>query len=169
MATLIEKEKESTWGVAFKVNPSHIRSTISYLNTREKGYSMKEVTFSPCQSRRRDMPSMTIVAYIGTETSPKYLGPESLDKIARQIVSTRGCSGSNSEYVLNIASSMREIAPEVEDEHLFSLEARIKDLLFPPSPAAVEQRLVLRVGRNIVNDVKDDSLRHNRKLTISVL
>ena len=72
---------------------------------------------------------MTVLVYISTETSPRYLGPASEDSIARQVISTKGCSGLNSEYVLNLASSMREIAPQVHDEHLFSLEAKIKELL----------------------------------------
>ena len=152
VATLVQKDKESTWGVAFKVSASEVCDTVAYLNAREQGYSMHKVTFYPC--KRRDMQPMTVVAYIGTDKSPSYLGPASVDTMAREIVSTRGCSGSNSEYVLNLASSMREIAPEVNDEHLFSLEARIKELLVSSSLA--EQRL-LRVDVIVVGRINSSS------------
>lgn len=126
MVTLVENEDESTWGVAFKVHASQVCSTIAYLSVREQGYTTHKVTFYPCDSL---MKPMTVLAYIGTETSPSYLGPASEEHIARQVINTRGCSGSNTEYVLNLASSMREIAPKVHDEHLFTLEAKIKELL----------------------------------------
>ena len=154
MATLVQKEKETTWGVAFKVNSSEVCATIAYLNAREQGYSMHKVTFYPCE--RRDVPPITAVAYIGTEKSPSYLGPASVDKIARQIVSTKGCSGPNSDYVLSLASSMREIAPEVNDEHLFSLEARVKELLVSMSSLAQGEQRLLRVD-SIVGRVDSSS------------
>ena len=152
VATLVQKDKESTWGVAFKVNTSEVCDTIAYLNAREQGYSMLKVTFHPCE--KRDMQPITVVAYIATDKNPSYLGPASVDKMAREIVSTRGCSGSNSEYVLNIASSMREIASEVNDEHLFSLEARIKELMVSSSLA--EQR-ILRVDGIVVGRINSSS------------
>ena len=79
------------------------------------------------------MSSMTVLVYIGTAASPSYLGPASEDSIARQVICSRGCNGPNTDYVLNLASSMREIAPEVNDEHLFLLEKKIKKLLLLPS------------------------------------
>ena len=126
--TLVESEEETTWGIAFKVHASQACSTIAYLNHREQGYSTRELTFYPSEGADHTEP-MTVLAYIGTEASSHYLGQASEDSIARQVVSTEGCSGSNTEYVLNLASSMREIAPEVHDEHLFTLETKIKELL----------------------------------------
>ena len=127
VVTLVPQEKESTWGVAYKVHTSHVSSTFAYLNKREKGYSLHRMTFHPHSSSQ--MLPTTVLVYIGTEGSPCYLGPAPQEKIAQQIVSSRGCSGLNTEYALNLASSMREIAPEVVDEHLFTLEAKIKELL----------------------------------------
>lgn len=123
----MENKDERTWGVAFKLHASQVCSTFAYLNVREQGYTTHEVTFYPCDSAV--MQPMTVLVYIGTEDSPSYLGPASEEHIAQHVISTRGCSGSNTEYVLNLASSMREIAPEVHDEHLFTLEAKIKELL----------------------------------------
>ena len=58
-----------------------------------------------------------------------YLGPAPLGDIARQIVKCKGPSGCNTEYVLNLAQEMRKIAPGVDDQHLFSLEGHIREIL----------------------------------------
>ena len=42
---------------------------------------------------------------------------------------SRGESGPNTEYVLELAKSMREIAPDVPDEHLYSLTEKVENLL----------------------------------------
>ena len=160
----MRRDKESTWGVAFKVNASQVCATIAYLNAREQGYSTHRVTFYPCKNTH--IPPLTVLVYISTETSsPTYLGPASTDTIARQVVNTGGFSGTNTEYVLNLASSMREIAPEVEDEHLFSLEARIKELLLltsstlpPCSPCSTQDRLSASSS-----SVEPDTRSHNRE------
>ena len=140
----MEKKNESTWGVALKVNASQVCSTIAYLNTRERGYAMHRVTFYPCKSR--EMPPITVLVYIGSEASPSYLGPASEENIARQVVRSRGCSGPNTDYVLNLATSMREIAPEEHDDHLFLLEAKIKELL-QLQPLDKEERVITSPDR----------------------
>lgn len=126
--TLVKDAEESTWGVAFKVKGSEAYGTISYLNGREQGYSTEEVTFYPTD---RDMDPITVLVYIATEKSSCYLGPASDEAIAKQVVKAKGFSGTNTEYVLNLASSMREIAPHIKDNHLYSLEAKVKELLSP--------------------------------------
>lgn len=127
VATLVQHKDESTWGVAYKVHASDVCRTFAYLNVREKGYSKHKVIFYPYESA--GLQPMTVLVYISTEDSPQYLGPAPEDSIARQVISSKGCSGTNSEYVLNLASSMRQIAPQVHDEHLFTLETKIKELL----------------------------------------
>lgn len=129
VVTLVKDGEESTWGIAFKVKASEAYGAISYLNGREQGYSTEEVTFYPTD---KDMDPITALVYIATEKSSCYLGPASEDAIAKQVVSAKGFSGTNTEYVLNLASSMREIAPHVKDDHLYSLEAKVKELLLPP-------------------------------------
>ena len=56
-----------------------------------------------------------------------FLGPASEEEIATQVVKSRGASGCNTEYVLNLAEAMRSIAPSIQDRHLFALEKLIKD------------------------------------------
>lgn len=55
-------------------------------------------------------------------------GPASIEAIAKQVVSCEGPSGPNKEYVYNLAETMRQIAPKVQDDHLFGLEACVREL-----------------------------------------
>lgn len=114
--------------MAYKVDPKNIMEVMAYLDHREKGgYTTKEVTFYPHPVL--DTKPYATLLYIGTEANPLYLGPAPLKDIAMQVFSARGHSGCNTEYVLNLAHSMRKIAPGVEDQHLFSLECHIREML----------------------------------------
>jgi cation transport regulator ChaC len=121
--------QECTWGVAYLVNPMDVAEVMAYLNHREKGgYVTKEVLFYPKETDG-DMKPFTTLMYIATETNPLYLGPAPVEDMARQIVKSRGPSGCNAEYALKLAHGMREIAPSVPDDHLFSLEKAINDIV----------------------------------------
>ena len=67
--------------------------------------------------------------YIATESNPNYLGPQTIESLATRIVMSTGESGPNTEYVLELAKSMREIAPHVPDEHLYGLSEKVRSLL----------------------------------------
>ena len=109
------------------MDPAAAPEVITQLNKRETStYITRKVTFYPKDSNIA--PFMALV-YVGTETSSGFLGPASLQDMAEQIVQSRGKSGANSEYVLKLASIVREIAPHVRDEHLFILEEKVLDLL----------------------------------------
>ena len=107
--------------------PTAVPEVIAQLNQREtSAYVTREVMFYPKETK---LAPFSVLTYIGTETSSGFLGPASLQDTAEQIVQSIGKSGTNSEYVLKLASIMREIAPHVHDEHLFSLEEKVLDLL----------------------------------------
>lgn len=66
------------------------------------------------------------MVYLGSYVYLYFTGPASIEDIAKQVVSCTGPSGTNKEYVYNLAAAMRLIAPGVIDEHLFALEEAIR-------------------------------------------
>ena len=112
------------------MEPSAVPEVIAQLNQREtSAYITREVTFYPKDTTALYTTPFPVLVYIGTENSFGYLGPASIEDIAEQIVQCSGKSGTNVEYVLKLASTMREITPDAHDEHLFSLEKKVLSLL----------------------------------------
>lgn len=52
-----------------------------------------------------------------------------MKEIVEQVLTAVGPSGPNIDYVLSLANKMREIAPDIEDEHLFAVEKGIQQFL----------------------------------------
>lgn len=125
VATIVpaENENDTVWGVAYKIPPSKIPAVTSHLDFREKGgYKQAKVTFYP--GDENDEP-FDLILYVGTEDNPFYLGPAPLKDMATQIFYSIGPSGHNKEYIFNLAEALRNIAPEAEDNHLYSLEKEL--------------------------------------------
>lgn len=102
-----------------------MEESLQYLNVREVllgGYTTEVVEFLP---KEKSHSSLLALVYIATSDNPIYLGPASDVEIAAQIAVSRGKTGHNVEYLLRLAEFMRLSCPEVEDEHLFSIEAAL--------------------------------------------
>lgn len=69
------------------------------------------------------------MVYIGTTDNEQFVGPAPAKDLAKQIYETYGPSGWNAEYLLNLAEALREISPDVKDEHVFELEALVKEYI----------------------------------------
>ncbi len=122
-------QEDKTWGIAYKVKPEDIPETMANLERREiDGYKTYKVGFFPADTSDHSS-TMQVIVYIATETNPSYLGPAVTGVMAQHILKSRGLSGCNVEYAMELAKAMREIAPHVHDNHLFELEAEIKLLL----------------------------------------
>lgn len=132
--------EDRVWGVAYEIAKEDEEMVTVQLDHREKdGYNKLLVTFYPAQNgfidsennkpqKSGDHDPFKLVIYVGLDTNPWYVGPLSTEEMARRIVNARGNSGPNREYLYNLANTMRDIAPDEEDEHLFTLEAAVKDL-----------------------------------------
>ncbi|XP_019374574.1 PREDICTED: glutathione-specific gamma-glutamylcyclotransferase 1 [Gavialis gangeticus] len=130
VATLLEDYEACTWGVAYQVCGEQIAASLQYLNMREAvlgGYDTKLVKFHPLE-KDADEPILALV-YIATPQNPSYLGPASEEDIAAQIIVSSGRAGHNIEYLLQLADFMRYFCPQVEDEHLFSIEEALISIL----------------------------------------
>ncbi|KAK1158844.1 glutathione-specific gamma-glutamylcyclotransferase 1-like [Acipenser oxyrinchus oxyrinchus] len=113
-----------TWGVGYEVHGTQIEESLRYLNIRESslgGYVTELVEFYP----RGEDEAVLALVYIATSDNPIYLGPASSEEIAAQIAMSSGKTGHNIEYLVRLAEFMRLYCPEVEDDHLFSIETAI--------------------------------------------
>ena len=75
-----------------------------------------------------------MIFFSGTENNPFYTGPTDEDTIAKIIASASGPSGSNAEYLFQLANTMRALG--VQDDHLFNIEQKVRSILknnFSPS------------------------------------
>lgn len=76
-------------------------------------------SFGQCRLLEVEVPEVLLIKHSGT------VGSEPLDDLARIIWSSVGPSGPNKDYMLNLASAVRELAPESHDSHLAALEVRL--------------------------------------------
>ncbi|KAI5699713.1 hypothetical protein M8J76_015163 [Diaphorina citri] len=141
VATLVQEPESIVWGRAFLVSG---KSAVPYLHTREGtlgGYKTSFEQFYPKDhsdesSSSEDGLSETsqpirTMMFIACPTNSMWLGEAPLHEIANQIVSCKGPSGHNAEYVLRLAIFMRENIPDahVHDPELFTLEIMIRSRL----------------------------------------
>lgn len=113
-------------GIAYKIPKSKHHEVINHLDYREKnGYERHRVTFHPLDGTYQ--PISDILIYVATKDNTSYAGHLcDLNLIANQIFDAHGPSGSNREYLYQLADAMRRIFPDHCDEHLFELEQLLR-------------------------------------------
>jgi cation transport regulator ChaC len=114
VVTLIEAPGEVCGGRAFLVE----NDVFEHLDHREKnGYERIAVGIA--------FESETVdgVVYRAAEGNPAFLGPAPLKEMAEQINRSVGPSGSNREYLLELAQALRGLG--YSDPHVFELERRV--------------------------------------------
>lgn len=110
-----------------------IQEALDYLYTREAilgGYEMLYTKFHA----RGTWDTEEVLVFTATRGSGVYLGPADTKVMAEQIVGTRGLAGPNIDYVTNIADFVRTHIPEDEDDHLFSLDRTIRNIVSGTNP-----------------------------------
>ncbi|NIB41681.1 gamma-glutamylcyclotransferase [Pseudomaricurvus alkylphenolicus] len=118
VVTLIEEQDAHCGGVAYLITPGEFE----HLDYREKNGYLRvatELTFD-------DGNHATGVVYIAREDNGAFLGPAPERDIAQHIASSQGPSGHNSDYLTELAQSLRELC--YEDEHVFRLEKYLAEI-----------------------------------------
>ena len=115
VVTLIPSGENRCRGVAYLVE----QEVFNHLDHREKnGYERHatNIVFDDHETSTRG------VVYVAHEGNPAYLGPtESLEQLAAHISQSHGPSGSNRDYLLQLADALRALGEH--DSHVFALES----------------------------------------------
>ncbi|MDH3220536.1 MAG: gamma-glutamylcyclotransferase [Gammaproteobacteria bacterium] len=118
VVTLIEEAGAVCGGLAYLVEAPVFRQ----LDIREKNGYLRvatEMTFDDGSHA----PGLT---YIATPDNEAYLGEASEYEIARHIYRAEGPSGTNADYLLDLAAALRELG--LHDQHVFDIEFHILKL-----------------------------------------
>lgn len=114
VVTLIPADGALCRGVAYLIEPE----VFEHLDHREKnGYERHQQSIY-LEDRGVDVPG---VVYVAAEDNHAYLGPAELTDLATHIARSHGPSGSNTDYVLQLAEALRELGDH--DPHVHALEA----------------------------------------------
>ena len=96
------------------------------LDVREKdGYTIVDTAFYPNDSEQTEKSCYTYTAH---SDNPFWAGDEPLARMAEQIARAQGPSGTNREYLFQLAAAIRNITPVI-DEHLSTLEQLVQDIV----------------------------------------
>lgn len=116
VATLIPSPGSVCRGMAYRVDPD----VFEHLDHREKnGYERHRVRMTLLESVK----VVTGTLYVASRDNHAFLGPTDPEAMARHIAGARGPSGSNRDYLLELAAALRRIGEE--DEHVADLERRV--------------------------------------------
>jgi glutathione-specific gamma-glutamylcyclotransferase len=114
VVTLVRSAGAVCVGRAFLVAPE----VFEHLDYREKnGYVRDEVEIAIEDTR------VAGVVYHAPEGNPAFLGPAPVQVMAAQINRCRGPSGSNRDYLLQLARALRSM--DVDEPHVFELERNV--------------------------------------------
>jgi cation transport protein ChaC len=115
VVTLIEAGGARCYGRAYLIGPG----VFEHLDRRESnGYQRHRVRIC------FDNGEAVGVMYVATYDNLAYLGDAPLEDMVKQIRRAAGKSGTNVEYVLKLASALRELGES--DDHVFELEERLR-------------------------------------------
>ncbi len=118
VVTLLPAPGRICKGAAYLIQPK----VFQHLDHREKnGYSRVETQISFSDSGE----TVQGLLYVADSDNPAYLGEAPVEEVARHIARSHGPSGSNREYLLKLAKSLRELNDH--DEHILALESLLAD------------------------------------------
>nr|WP_040296585.1 gamma-glutamylcyclotransferase [Alcanivorax hongdengensis] len=117
VVTLIESPQAECVGMAYRITPD----VFDHLDVREKNGYLRFTT----ALHFNDGDQADGLVYIATADNAAFLGPAPYPAMARQIADSRGPSGHNRDYLLQLAEALRKLG--AHDEHVFTLEQMLLD------------------------------------------
>jgi cation transport regulator ChaC len=128
VVTLVPDGDAVCWGVAYRVADADWHDVLRGLDRRESGgFERHELLVRFAEPGRV---AARALVYVAAEGNPNFLGPAPLEQMAAQVRSARGKSGSNADYVEQLATALRALG--AEDEHVFELAAALVRRARPP-------------------------------------
>ena len=119
VVTLVPMAGVRCVGVAFRIADDEADAVLAHLDHREKnGYQRK-----PIDLRDGEQVFARGIVFVADETNPNFLGDASLDAIVDQVRRSRGPSGENAEYVLELSRALREL--EAHDDHIDAIASAL--------------------------------------------
>lgn len=115
VVTLVPSPGATCSGMAYLIEPE----MFAQLDHREKnGYLRLRTPMSFSDDTHAEG-----LVYIAREDNPAFLGDAPMAEITRHIAASTGPSGSNREYLLQLAQALRELG--TEDTHIFEIERQL--------------------------------------------
>ncbi len=129
VVTLVPDAQNHCYGAAYLVSNDDIEQTFAQLDHREKnGYSRLTLSLQlGAEAAPEKLKTVTGITYIANENNEAYRGPAPIEQIAKEIFHSVGPSGTNIEYLLELAEALRTRA--IDDPHIFALETAVLALL----------------------------------------
>jgi len=117
VVTLVRDAKTTCTGMAYRLDDAFADEILAALDVRERnGYARQALELHD----EGPAPFATGITWVADETNPNYLGDAAIDAIARQVARAVGPSGTNREYVLELARTLRVLGED--DAHVFEVE-----------------------------------------------
>ena len=111
---------EQCWGVAYRIATAVAPNVLAMLHRREvAGYRMHRVFLE----QRYGGTPFEGWTFVAGPSNPNYRGPAPLSQIAAEVHTTRGKSGTNSDYVHQLANALT--ACSLYDAHVMALAALV--------------------------------------------
>ncbi|SFU87535.1 gamma-glutamylcyclotransferase [Pseudoduganella namucuonensis] len=121
VVTIIPQTGAVCHGMAYLIAPE----VFEHLDYREKNGYLRVVVDIGMEDGDRGVAEG--VVYIAREDNAAYLGAASEEEIAHHIARSAGPSGPNSDYLMQLAISLREMGKH--DPHVFAIEQFLVDLI----------------------------------------
>uniref|UniRef100_A0A1B0BEW8 glutathione-specific gamma-glutamylcyclotransferase n=1 Tax=Glossina palpalis gambiensis TaxID=67801 RepID=A0A1B0BEW8_9MUSC len=145
VVTLIKAElTDRVYGLAYRIAVKDKENVLKHLDYREKnGYQRCEVTFHKFPDDSKES-TLKILIYIATPGNESWAGEgdeASVIKIAEQIFTSVGPSGTNREYFFNLLHTMLALFPGIKDNHLLEIDNELQRLILTCETKLLERAL----------------------------